>query len=288
MKIIGFTCTYNEEKWVPYVMPYVEAFGYDKFVVYDNGSTDRTIELLSKYPFVEVRQWNTNGKFDNSAKCRVQWQSFEEARRIAKIGQPDEELVWMTWTDFDEVLFFNSDCDFRGILEGDYNTRRYNAFYKNMVNLFPPREMENKEPKDYLHEGQMFHTYPNVRGNIWVGGMKPTMFAVNAFDAVSFVGGNHYGFCRMRSGHVLKGYDDCCRIYGFHLKFIDKNALKEKWEGYACRGEDMYTDLVKKIDVLYEGQIGISFPLEQYFLHDYFNSELHKHRIIFNGLQEIK
>ena len=48
MKIFGFTCTYNEEDYIPYVMPYVEAFGYDKFFVYDNGSTDSTVEILKE------------------------------------------------------------------------------------------------------------------------------------------------------------------------------------------------------------------------------------------------
>lgn len=28
MKLIGYTCTYNEAEMVPYVMPYVETLGY--------------------------------------------------------------------------------------------------------------------------------------------------------------------------------------------------------------------------------------------------------------------
>lgn len=68
MKLIGYTCTFNEAGMVPYVMPYVERMGYDKFIVYDNMSTDNTVELLSKYPFVEIRYYDTNGKFDDNAK----------------------------------------------------------------------------------------------------------------------------------------------------------------------------------------------------------------------------
>ena len=62
--LVGVTCTYNEAEMVPYVMPYVERMGYDKFIVYDNESTDNTVELLKQYPFVEVRTYKTNGSFN--------------------------------------------------------------------------------------------------------------------------------------------------------------------------------------------------------------------------------
>ena len=56
MKLFGCTVVKNEEEMIPYVMPYVERLGYDKFVVYDDNSTDNTVEELLKYPFVEIRQ----------------------------------------------------------------------------------------------------------------------------------------------------------------------------------------------------------------------------------------
>ena len=46
MKLVGLTFTYNEENMIPYVMPYVERMGYDKFIVYDNESTDNTVEII--------------------------------------------------------------------------------------------------------------------------------------------------------------------------------------------------------------------------------------------------
>ena len=60
IKILGVTVTYNNEDKIPYVMPYYERMGIDKLVVYDNGSTDKTVELLSKYPFVEIRSYHTD------------------------------------------------------------------------------------------------------------------------------------------------------------------------------------------------------------------------------------
>ena len=65
MKIGGVTICFNEEKMVKYVMPYWERIGIDKLIVWDNLSTDNTVEELKKWPFVEVRSFDTNGRFDD-------------------------------------------------------------------------------------------------------------------------------------------------------------------------------------------------------------------------------
>ena len=65
MKIAGVTLCFNESNMVKYVMPYWERIGIDKLIVYDNMSTDDTVKLLQQYPFVEVRTFDTNGKFDD-------------------------------------------------------------------------------------------------------------------------------------------------------------------------------------------------------------------------------
>ena len=71
MKIAGVTLCFNESNMVKYVMPYWERIGIDKLIVYDNMSTDNTVELLSKYPFVEVRTFDTGGKFDDATNSRL-------------------------------------------------------------------------------------------------------------------------------------------------------------------------------------------------------------------------
>ena len=287
MKILGFTCTYNEEGLIPYVMPYVEAFGYDKFIVYDNMSTDRTVELLKEYPFVEIIPWDTKGQFNEDRKCQLQRRSFDFCKGIASVGTSKEELVWMTWTDFDEVLFCNTDGDFRAILEGDYTVRKYNYYCKNMINLLPPKGMEDLSPSEYFQGGRLIHGCPNMRGTVWVGGMKPTMMAVNDFERINPFPGNHYLNVLPRLGKTPKNYDDCCRIYSFHLKFIDKKLLEKKWEGYGVRGSESYLKQAESIDRIYEGQLSLSFPLENYFLADFLDSGLTKKTVSYNGLRVI-
>ena len=269
MKLIGFTCTYNEEEYIPYVMPYVEAMGYDKFVVFDNGSTDRTVELLKKYPFVEVREYTTGGKFDDDRKCGLQSESFFECKQLAWRG----ELVCMTWTDFDEVLLWNGDVDFKTQLKTDYIWRGYNCFYKNMINVLPPhKHYKTKEIFDKF--GGFVHAMPDMRGSVWVGGMKPTMYIVNDFVSIDFYPGNHYAFLTPKDGVEIKNYDDTCRMYGFHLKFIDKEALRRKTKGYADRGLAAAEQLLPKLDEVYNKHLAVSFPMENYFLQDFFYSKL--------------
>ena len=102
MKLFGCTFVKNEEEMIPYVMPYIERLGYDKFVVYDDGSTDNTVEILSKYPFIEIRHsTGTHDDFD-WRKCKVQISFYEECWEY--IHKNNNEDVWMTFTDFDEVL----------------------------------------------------------------------------------------------------------------------------------------------------------------------------------------
>lgn len=282
MKIIGYTCTYNEEEYIPYVMPYIEAFCYDKFIVYDNFSTDKTVELLKEYPFVEVRSYDTGNKFDNDMICKLHTLSFNECKKLSENG----ELVWFTWTDFDEVLFFNTDEDFRPILEGDYHTRGYNCFFKTMMNLTPP-EGKDSFLEDVDCKKMMVHECEGIRVSVWHGGMKPTMIAVNDFSASYFIPGNHYMLAKMEEGKVLKNYDDCCRMYGFHLKYIDKNALRNKWIGYAKKGKMEYLDRANNIDRIFRKVRGTSFQLQDYFLHDYFNSALHAKTIKFDGIMVV-
>ena len=105
MKLFGCTVVKNEEGMIPYVMPYVERLGYDKFVVYDDNSTDNTVEELLKYPFVEIRQMEetkTIVEFD-CLKRNKQADFFTECWQY--IHKNNNEEVWMTFTDFDEVLF---------------------------------------------------------------------------------------------------------------------------------------------------------------------------------------
>ena len=283
MKLIGYTCTYNEAEMVPYVMPYVETLGYDKFIVYDNQSTDNTVELLSRYPFVEVRTYDTGGKFDDNKKRDLEYQAFAECKQIA--AEAGGEKVWMTWTDFDEVLYFNADVGI-DIIDMWNKTYGYNCFYKRMVNLFPPRIYKEGGLITQMHDGQLVHTVPDIRGAYWTGmGMKPLMFLVNDFDNIVMFPGNHYALAVMPENRSIIPFNDTCELYAFHLKFIDKTVLRKKWEHYAAKGKEVYVKQINKLDAMYENIMGTSFPMEQYFMADGFFSAGNRDGLYWDGLK---
>ena len=279
MKLIGYTCTYNEEALIPYVMPYIEAIGYDRFIVYDNGSTDRTVEILSTYPFIEIRHYDSDGKFDDIVKAKVQTEAYKECLELAK-----EDRIWFSFTDFDEVLFFNNENPFKDMFFSLSLTYGYNCYFKRMVNLLPPKGVDS--PIELMHDGQMVHTLEGMRGCFWTGGgMKPLLILVNDFPKVSFVGGNHYAITHGEGNNEIKPYNDTSELQAFHLKFVDKLVSKARRKSFAERGRDRYINLYENADAMFEKMFGSSFPLENYFLMDGILSKGCRDGVFWEGLR---
>jgi hypothetical protein len=273
MKLIGFTCTYNEAEMVPYVMPYVERMGYDKFIVYDNESTDNTVELLKQYPFVEVRTYKTNGEFNNTERIKMAYTVYGEAYKMANVGKNNEELVWLTITDFDEVLFFatKTATSIKDFLYYRYYTFGENYFNNTMLNLFP-KNGSFIHPS-YSKEYNFVHLDPNIMASYWtIYGDKTTIFAVNDFYYYETCKGFHWTVFKMRKNRTLKTLSDSGEVFGFHLKFINKDILYKKHESYKERQSGYKASLDNIYDSLYTTQ----FKLENYFLQIPFMFNLNK------------
>jgi hypothetical protein len=213
-------------------MKYLERMGFDKLIVYDNQSSDNTVELLKKYPFVEIRTLNTGGSKSNQmiidVKNRV-WKEFK-----------NEKDAWMFVSDFDEVVYYD------GILKeylkamGDEG---YNYLNQDMVQTI----CENFQDKEKLvHETCDCGSF---WGNSNVGGCKMTLFKINDFVSITYSPGAHSVRVKLKENLCLKSLNDK-KIKSFHLKFIDKNyCLERKHLAKKRRGPE---DIRRGFGVQYE------------------------------------
>ena len=93
-KIHAYVVCWNEMDNIPFVVDYWKRFA-ERVIVYDNGSDDGSVEYLSQYPWIEVRQFKTNG-FDDTANMNIKNSCWKES-----IGIADFVVV----SDLDECLY---------------------------------------------------------------------------------------------------------------------------------------------------------------------------------------
>jgi len=92
-KIWVYTICYNESHFVKnFLAAYEDA---EKIVVYDNMSTDNSVELLTQDSRVEIRQFDSGNKIRNDLHMNIKNDCWEEAR-----GKAD----WVIAVDFDEIF----------------------------------------------------------------------------------------------------------------------------------------------------------------------------------------
>lgn len=94
-KVHLYSIIWNEEYLLPYFFNYYDNV-VDRYVFYDDGSTDSTQEILKEHPHVEVRKFprNIGDSYVLSAK-ELHDNAWKESRNICD---------WVIWTAVDEFL----------------------------------------------------------------------------------------------------------------------------------------------------------------------------------------
>jgi glycosyltransferase involved in cell wall biosynthesis len=95
----------DEEFFLPIFLAHYGSF-CDSIILWDNGSTDRTLEIARAHPKVEVRHFVSDG-FDTVSILRV----LEESRRES-IGSFD----WCLFPDCDEMIISNPPGNERDVI----------------------------------------------------------------------------------------------------------------------------------------------------------------------------
>lgn len=72
----------NEARIIPYFLFHYDDF-VDKFVIFDNGSTDGSLELLASNPKVKIVPFDTENKFDSMCVDKIKSSEWKASRGIA-------------------------------------------------------------------------------------------------------------------------------------------------------------------------------------------------------------
>jgi glycosyltransferase involved in cell wall biosynthesis len=103
-KIIGITRIRNEENIIKNTLDHVSGL-VDEIFVYDDASTDRTVQICKDHPAVnhviEGKSWDPNPHERNKAEGTLRQQVFEYAR-----DQTNAE--WVYYFDADEYAYFDN------------------------------------------------------------------------------------------------------------------------------------------------------------------------------------
>lgn len=259
MKLYGVTSVYNEEDLVPIVMPYLEKMGYDKLVIWDNGSRDRTVELLEQYSFIEIRHYET-GFFNE----------LEKSSRIADtvsefmfLPREENEVVWVTICDFDEIFQLNVPqssffkfSDYLGLMAAN----GYQQFREHQWIL-----MENGERVCY---GEPFY---------W---NKPNLFRVDGTNYVQISVGQHDASIQYDGKEPKTAYDTKM-LSAFHLKYYNRHIFLKRQHyrsnrgfGIDCSGDSLqYTADIDAILSEYDERLALSIPYSEYFSNKILNGK---------------
>ena len=147
LKLWIYTFCYNEEKILPYIIEYWKQYA-TKVIVYDNGSTDNSLKILSQYSWIEVREFDTENTFDPEKIS--QYKSFCYADAI---GKADYIMV----CDIDEVLLPTENLFPELILAKKDNVQLFQTKYYEIIN----NELNPKY--DFLiHTIDGYYAYPNT------------------------------------------------------------------------------------------------------------------------------
>ena len=229
MKLYGVTTTYNCEKMVPYVMKYAEEIGYDKFIVYDNESTDRTVEALEKYPFVEIRHYHTD--------------HYDESHRISMLNEAifsipiEDDYMWATVCDFDEVIYYSQigKETFKDYLV-KLSIKGYNVCTEHIVNLVCDGR--------YLDENKFVHLQVEKCGyGSPYNWCKPILFRLDNLTFLDYTVGHHFGRFEYGDEKVKQFYNTKC-LHVFHLKYIfGAEYVKKTIEEYNERAFSFSPDM---------------------------------------------
>jgi len=192
-KIHLYTICWNEEYMLPYFFKHYDSL-VDKYVFYDDGSTDNTLSILSNHPKVEIRTLprSNNESYILDAQ-KLHNDCWKEARGI---------VDWVIYTAVDEFLYapnlldYIKECNQKGI------TAIPALGYQMISNHLPTKD-----------ESLLLQV---AAGCPWNKMNKLSLFNPNQIEESNFLEGRHNANPK---GMVV--YPDKDLLLNLHYKYLD-------------------------------------------------------------------
>lgn len=159
-----YTVCWNEEKFMPFFLDHY-SFA-DKIVVYDNESTDGTLEILSKNPKVEVVTYSTDNTINDIKYLEIKNNVWKKSR-----GKAD----WVIVCDVDELLYpINLQENITGILSQTASTIFKPISFEMVCDVFPTRDKSLLEqckgrPSSFYNKKILFDPHKIAEINYYPG-----------------------------------------------------------------------------------------------------------------------
>lgn len=217
LKVCWIVLCFNEIDILPFAKQYWERIA-DKVVVFDNGSTDGSLEFLAKLPYVEIRHFDSDGQNDVIQKI-VKEEAYIEYKKYYDI---------VIISDMDEVFYFD---DFKATGEQMIN-EGYSCMVTPIYSLCEDSKPIYDEEK-LLH--QLCHKFYLQKMNhmpYFDKFSKISIFNTKLTDSISMSVGQHYVYTnpkdKMQVLHSLGGF--CIHIdkgFGIDYKFKVRQKMND-------------------------------------------------------------
>lgn len=201
MRVHLYTFTWNEEYILPYFLAHYSPW-VERIVIHDNESTDRTVEIASAHPKVEVRTYRTSGRHsEHLDMVPIRNECWKESRGLAD---------FVAIVDADEFLFHH---DMAGFLAKARERR------VTLVRSCGWEMVSEERPEDYSRPlTELVRT--GVQSHIY---SKPCLLDPDAIESVAFAHGAHGCEARGDVNYLGSG----------SLKMLHYKRLG--WEAYWAR-----------------------------------------------------
>lgn len=252
-KVCWVTLCRNEEDIIPFCIQYWQRIA-TKVVVFDNNSTDSSVELLSKYDWIEIRTFDSDGQNDVIQK-EVKEQAYLEFK---------DECSILICTDMDEVFYFeNAEKEFDKMMQGGFNTM--------LLPLYSLCEDEKPQPQEDKLLHQLCHKFYKQKLNHTKGLEAYTKFSIfntKNTKLVQMSVGQHY-VQTLPTMNVMIGEDafglHVDKGFGINYKYnirqiMNKNLSDTNRKGGMCIE---YGDTYERLKQEYEKNQRNSFDINK-------------------------